>query len=77
MIAQIESSGSKQIVRDAILGDATVIVVLDKYNHLFMNFVEIKNGMIVGVRECRLSNPLDESKEDIVDHAIIQYIVAE
>jgi excinuclease ABC subunit C len=77
LIEQIESAGSKQIVRDAIVGDATVIVTLDKYDHTFMSFVEVKNSMIVGIREYKLSNPLDEKKEDLIHNAIIQYIAEE
>ena len=39
IISQIESAGSRQIVRDAIAGDAVVIVTLEKYNHLFISFI--------------------------------------
>lgn len=73
-ISQIESAGSKQIVRDAICGDATVIVSLEKYNHLFMSAVEIKNSMIVGVHEYKLANPLDEAKNDIIEQGVLQFI---
>ena len=37
LISQIESAGNRQIVRDVITGDATIIVTLEKYNHLFID----------------------------------------
>lgn len=76
-IQQIESAGSKQIVRDAISGDATVVVSLEKYNHIFISFIEVKNSMIVGVHEYRLSNPLEETKEELVSQATLQYLATE
>jgi hypothetical protein len=33
--------------------------------------------MVVGIREYKLSNPLDEKKEDLIHNAIIQYIAEE
>lgn len=77
MIQQIESTGNKQIVRDAIDGDATVMVALDKYNHLFLSVVEIKNSMIVGVHEYRLANPLDDPRDDILEQGMLQYLSSE
>ncbi len=47
IITQIETAGNKQIVRDAISGNATIAVTLEKYNQIFISFVEIKNSMIV------------------------------
>lgn len=73
-IQQIESSGSKQIVRDAIDGDATVIVSLEKYGQIFMSAVEIKNSMIVGVHEYKLANPLSEAKNHIIEQGVLQFI---
>lgn len=77
LIAQIETIGNRQIVRDAIDGDATVAVMLEKYNHLFTSFVEVKNGMIVGVHEYELSNPLLDEASVLVEQAIIQYVIRE
>lgn len=74
LISQIESAGSRQIVRDAIEGDATVIVTLTKYNHVFMSFIDIKNGMIVGVHEYKLANPLEETTEALISTAMLQYL---
>lgn len=74
LISQIESAGNRQIVRDVITGDATVVVLLEKYSHLFMSFVEIKSGMIVGVHEYKLANPLEETREELISQAIMQYI---
>lgn len=76
-IQQIESSGSKQIVRDAISGDATVIVTLEKYNHIFISFIEVKNSMIVGVHEYKLANPLEETNEELISQAVLQYLSTE
>lgn len=77
LINQIESAGNRQIVRDAIAGDATVVVTLEKYNHIFMSFVEVKNSMVIGVREYKLANPLQESTEEIKIQAILQYLLEE
>lgn len=77
MITQIEWTGSAQIVRDVVSGDATVIVTLEKYNHIFLSFVEIKNSMIVGVHEYQLTNPLEEDSHALLSQAIIQYILEE
>lgn len=74
LIQQIQSAGNKQIVRDAIQWDATICVTLEKYNHIFISFVEVKNSMIASVREYKLSNPLDESYEILVSQAMIQYL---
>lgn len=76
-IQQIESAWSRQIVRDAISWDATVIVTLEKYNHVFISFIEVKNSMIVGVHEYKLANPLQENSQDIVSHAVLQQISEE
>ncbi len=76
-IQQIESAGSKQIVRDAIIGDATVVVSLEKYNHIFISFIEVKNSMIVGVHEYKLANPLEEAKEELINQAVLQYLSTE
>lgn len=74
LISQIESAGNRQIVRDIITGDATIVVTLEKYNHLFTSFVEVKNSMIVGVHEYKLANPLDDTTEELTSQAIMQYI---
>lgn len=74
IITQIESAGNTQIVRDAIQGDATIIVTLLKYNHVFLCIVEVKNSMIVGVHEYKLTNPLEETPETLVSQAMIQYL---
>ncbi|MBP7806148.1 excinuclease ABC subunit UvrC [Candidatus Gracilibacteria bacterium] len=76
-IQQIESAGSKQIVRDVISGDATVMVTLEKYNHIFISFIEVKNSMIVGVHEYKLANPLEETNEELVSQAVLQYLSTE
>jgi excinuclease ABC subunit C len=76
-IQQIESAGSKQIVRDAIIGDATVVVSLEKYNHIFISFIEVKNSMIVGVHEYKLANPLEEATEELINQAVLQYLSTE
>lgn len=77
LIAQIETIGNRQIVRDAIEWDATVIVMLEKYNRIFMGCVGVKNGMIVGIHEYELSNPLQEETRVLVEQAMIQYIIRE
>lgn len=74
LITQILSTGSQQIVRDVITGDATIIVTLEKYNHLFMSCVTIKNSMIVGVHEFKITNPLEESPETLTSQAVMQYL---
>jgi excinuclease ABC subunit C len=74
LISQIESAGNRQIVRDIITGDATIVVTLEKYNHLFISFVEVKNSMIVGVHEYKLANPLDETTDELTSQAIMQYM---
>lgn len=74
LITQIQSTGSQQIVRDVITGDATIIVTLEKYNHLFMSCVTIKNSMIVGVHEFKITNPLEESPEVLTSQAVMQYL---
>lgn len=74
LITQIQSTGSQQIVRDVITGDATIIVTLEKYNHLFMSCVTIKNSMIVGVHEFKITNPLEESPEILTSQAVMQYL---
>lgn len=77
LITQIETTGNRQIVRDAIDGDATVAVMLEKYNHIFLSFVEVKNGMIVGVHEYELANPLQEETALLVEQALIHYLIRE
>jgi excinuclease ABC subunit C len=77
LITQIETTGNRQIVRDAIDGDATVAIMLEKYNHIFLSFVEVKNGMIVGVHEYELANPLQEETALLVEQALIHYLVRE
>ena len=77
LISQIESAGSRQIVRDAISGNATVVVTLEKYNHVFISFIEVKNSMIVGVHEYKLANPLQETHEELITQAILQHISEE
>lgn len=77
LITQIETTGNRQIVRDAIDGDATVAVMLEKYNHIFLSFVEVKNGMIVGVHEYELANPLQEETSLLVEQALIHYLIRE
>jgi excinuclease ABC subunit C len=77
LIAQIETTGNRQIVRDAIDGDATIAVMLEKYNHTFLGFVEVKNGMIVGVHEYKLANPLQEETSLLVEQALIHYLIRE
>lgn len=77
LIAQIETIGNRQIVRDAIEWDATVIVMLEKYNRIFMSCVGVKDGMIVGIHEYELSNPLQEEARVLVEQAMIQYIIRE
>lgn len=77
LISQIESAGSRQIVRDAISGNATVVVTLEKYNHLFISFIEVKNSMIVGVHEYKLANPLEETHEELTSQAILQHLAEE
>jgi excinuclease ABC subunit C len=77
LITQIETTGNRQIVRDAIDGDATVAVMLEKYNHIFLSFVEVKNGMIVGVHEYELANPLQEQTPLLVEQALIHYLIQE
>lgn len=77
LIAQIETAGNKQIVRDAIQGDATIVVMLEKYNHVFLSFVEVKNSMITGVHEYKLANPLSESSSTLSEQALIQYLIRE
>ena len=77
LITQIETTGNRQIVRDAIDGDATIAVMLEKYNHIFLSFVEVKNGMIVGVHEYKLANPLQEKAPLLVEQALIHYLVRE
>lgn len=74
-IEQIETTGNKQIVRDAIDGDALVVVGLEKYEHIFLAFVEIKNGMIIGVHEYKLENPLEEPAQTLYTQALIQHLV--
>ena len=74
-IEQIETTGNKQIVRDAIEGDALVVVGLEKYEQIFLAFVEIKNGMIIGVHEYKLENPLEEPVQALYTQALIQYLV--
>ncbi len=74
MIEQIEATGNRQIVRDVIEGDALVIVSLEKYGQFFLSIVEVKNSMTVGVHEYCLENPLGESREDLIAHAVFQYI---
>jgi len=39
--------------------------------------VEVKNGMTVGVHEYTLQNPLDESVDELLAHAVLQYIGAD
>ncbi len=73
-IEQIESAGNKQIVRDAIDGDALVVVGLQKYEHIFVSFVEVKKGMIVGVHEYKLENPLEEPAINLYTQALLQYL---
>lgn len=73
-IEQIESAGNKQIVRDAIDGDALVVVGLEKYEHVFVSFVEVKKWMIVGVHEYKLENPLEEAPDKLYVQALIQYL---
>ncbi len=77
LITQIETTGNRQIVRDAIDGDATVAIMLEKYNHIFLSFVEVKNGMIVGVHEYELANPLQEETSLLVEQALIHYLIRE
>ena len=77
LITQIETTGNRQIVRDAINGDATVAVMLEKYNHIFLGFVEVKNGMIVGVHEYKLANPLHEETPLLIEQALIHYLIRE
>jgi excinuclease ABC subunit C len=77
IIGQIETTGNRQIVRDAIDGDATIAVMLGKYNHIFLSFVEVKNGMIVGVHEYKLANPLQEETPLLVEQALIHYLIRE
>jgi excinuclease ABC subunit C len=77
LLTQIGSAGSRQIVRDAISGDATVVVTLEKYAHIFISFIEIKNSMIVSVREYKLANPLEETQEELVSQAILQHLSEE
>jgi len=74
LIAQIESTGNRQIVRDIISGNATIIVTLEKYNQLFMSFVEVKNSMIVGIHEFKITNPLWETIENLSSQAVVQYL---
>lgn len=74
IITQVEASGSRQIVRDAIQGDATIAVMLEKYDQVFLSLVDIKNSMIVGVHEYKLTNPLGEAPATLVSQAIIQYL---
>jgi excinuclease UvrABC nuclease subunit len=76
-LSQIDATGNRQIVRDAIAGDATIIVTLEKYNHVFISFVEIKNSMVIGVREYKLANPLEDDYEILIGHAVSQYILRE
>lgn len=73
-IEQIEAAGNKQIVRDAIEGDALVVVGLEKYEYNFVSFVEIKQWMITGVHEYRLENPLEEPANTLYLQALIQYL---
>lgn len=77
LITQIETIWNTQIVRDAIEWDATVVVMLEKYNRIFMSCVEVKNGMIVGIHEYELKNPLQEQARVLVEQAMIQYIIQE
>lgn len=77
LIMQIEATGNRQIVRDAIDGDATVTVMLEKYNHIFLSFVEIKNSMIVWVNEYKLANPLQEKTSILIEQALIRYLLEE
>lgn len=51
--------------------------MLEKYNHIFLSCVEVKNGMIIGVHEYELSNPLQEEVLVLVEQAIIQYTIRE
>lgn len=74
IIAQVEASGNRQIVRDAIQGDATIAVMLEKYNRVYLSFVDIKNSMIVGVHEYQLTNPLGDSTVTLVSQAIVRYL---
>lgn len=73
LIEQIDAAGNKQIVRDAIQGDATIIVALQKYEHIFIGIVEIRKSMIIGMREYTLTNPLDEEISQLIEQAITQY----
>lgn len=75
MMQQIEATGNAQIVRDVIDGDAYVIVALEKYDKTFMGVVEIQRGMIVGVREFTLENPLNEESLHLVSEAAAQFFV--
>lgn len=77
LISQIEAAGNKQIVRDAIHGDATIIVMLEKYNHVFLSFVEVKNSMITSVHEYKLANPLSELSDVLMEDALVQYLIRE
>ena len=74
MIEQIEATGNRQIVRDVIEGDALVTVGLEKYGQVFLSVVEVRNSMTVGVHEYRLENPLNETTDDILAHAVLQYM---
>ncbi len=77
MIEQIEATGNQQIVRDVITGDALVVVSLEKYGQVFLSLVEVKNGMTVGVHEYTLQNPLNESVDELLANAVLQYIGAD
>ncbi len=73
-ISQIQAAGHEQIVRDSIQGEAIILVSLEKYEHIFLGCVEIKNSLVTWVWEFQLENPLDEPRKSILEQSIIQYL---
>lgn len=71
-IEQIEKLGTKQIARDAIPGDHDIIVILQKYERIFISIVQIRNGDIVGMTQSEVENRLADTKEEVFAEFLAQ-----
>lgn len=74
-LEQLSQIHDRQIVRDAIGGDHDVIVLLCKYDKVFVWSVQLRWWKVVGVYHHILSNPTQESEDALLqDFLMSRYV---
>lgn len=70
LIESLQSLDISQNIRDKVTWDYDVIHYIDKFDHIYIGLIEIRDGKILWYQTFEIKNNLEENKQEIVKNFI-------